>query len=150
MRRRIGAFSGASYKFRWSETAGNCVTQLRDGGKRQKTFAKGLPERDLLRPLRLKILIVDIVAKHLTLGSRMFTVRLDMNAEIRIMLRIIETVMPLESVDLGFADRGNLALVRVKRRETFGYRPTAAARSEGFDQILRFLQLFCNSALRYQ
>jgi hypothetical protein len=98
----------------------------------------------------LKILIVDIVAKHLTLGTRVFPVRLDMNTEIRIMLRIIETLMPLESVDLGFADRWNLALVRVKRRETFGYRPTAAERSEGFDQILRFRRLFCNSALRYQ
>jgi hypothetical protein len=64
--------------------------------------------------------IVDVRAEHFALGGGMLAVGSDVDREIMIMFRIIESVMFLLSVDLRFADRRNLALVCVERGEPFG------------------------------
>ncbi len=73
-----------------------------------------------------KVLFVDICAKHFSLGSRMFTVRLQMDGEILVMLRIAEAVMLFQSVDFRLTDRWNLAFVSVEGGQTFGCRPVSS------------------------
>src|SRR6267142_41690 len=61
---------------------------------------------------------VQVTAQHFTLGSGMLAVCSDVDSEILIMLGFGESIMLLQSIDFGFTDRRNLALVRVKCRET--------------------------------
>jgi hypothetical protein len=115
-----------------------------------KHFQKRVENTIYRSPYSLKALIVDIIAKQLTLGSRMFAVRLDVNTEIGIMLRIVEAIMFLESVDLGFADCRNLTFISIKRGEAFGYRSIPAERSECFRSNFSSPATLLNSAHRYR
>ena len=72
------------------------------------------------------VVIVDVRTEHCALGGGMFAVGSDVDAEVFVMLRIGEAVMSFQPVDLRFTNRGNLALVGVKRGQTFGGRSFAA------------------------
>jgi len=66
-----------------------------------------------------EIVVVDVRRKHFALSGGVFAVGFNVDAEITIMLGIIKPVMFLQSVDLSFANRGDLTLVSVKCSQTF-------------------------------
>ena len=80
---------------------------------------------------------VQVTAQHFTLGSGMLAVCSDVDSEILIMLGFGESIMLLQSIDFGFTDRRNLALVRVKCREAFRSRSLPTNRTECVDQVFR-------------
>src|SRR5205823_10225285 len=54
------------------------------------------------------VAIVDVSTQHFTLHGGMLAIGFDVDREIFVMLRIGETVMLFQSIDLRFADRGDL------------------------------------------
>src|SRR5205823_12412207 len=73
----------------------------------------------------------------------MLAIGFDVDAEIFVMLRSSEAVMLFQSVDLRFADRGNLTLVGIKRDQTFRRRCFGADFAERLDQGLRLRLFLC-------
>src|SRR5207249_3715303 len=61
----------------------------------------------------------------------------DVHAEILVILRIAESIMLFQSVDLRFTDRWNLTLVSVKRSQCFRGRSLTANGPKCIDQIFR-------------
>src|SRR5438105_14725493 len=75
----------------------------------------------------------------------MFSIRLDVNREIFVVLRLGESVVFFEPVNLRLTDGGNLALVRIQRAQSFSRRSLATNRAECFNQFfrLRLLRYSC-------
>ncbi len=80
----------------------------------------------------------DVLLQQSPLGRGMFAVGFDVDAEIAVALRIVESVMPDQPVDLRFRNRRDLAFVGVKRGEALCDLAFAANGTEGRDQIGRF------------
>src|SRR6266404_2494355 len=98
------------------------VTAANSGEHFPKRIENALRRRAHL----IDVVIVDVAPEQFALDGRMFAVGFDMDAEIFVILRINEAVMLLQPVDLRFTDFWNLALVGVKRGQTFGRRSIAA------------------------
>ena len=64
-------------------------------------------------------MVVDVTAQHFSFNSGVLAVRFDVNAEIFVVLRVSESVVLFESIDLRFADGRNLAFIRVQRSQAF-------------------------------
>ena len=65
----------------------------------------------------------------------MFPVGFDVDGEVAVTLRIVEAIVPNESIDLRFGDRRDLALVGVERGEAFGKVALTAKFAEGADKV---------------
>src|SRR2546429_7279726 len=91
-----------------------------------KHFPKRIENAPCRRAHIVDVLIVDVCGKHFALGRGMFTISFDVDREIFVMLRIGEAVMFLQSIDLRFPDRWDLALVSIKCGQAFRGRLFAA------------------------
>src|SRR6266404_177640 len=126
----INCRAGASLGNKRTATGSGCPTIIiapsaRDGvtaANSGEHFPKRIEDVLRRRAHLIEVAIVDVAPEQFALGGRMFAIGFDVNTEIFVILRIGEAVMSFQPVDLRFTDCWNLALVGVKRGQTFGRR----------------------------